>query len=96
MVRRLTSPRLEFEAAAIYEYPEHLRSFLNDLPTRPGVYLFHGESDTMPLYIGKSINIRSRVLSFTYPDEAAMLRQSRRISWICTAGEIGALLLKRD
>lgn len=61
MVRRLTSPRLEFEAAAIYEYPEHLRSFLNDLPTRPGVYLFHGESDTMPLYIGKSINIRSRV-----------------------------------
>ncbi|WP_240329774.1 hypothetical protein, partial [Klebsiella pneumoniae] len=26
MVRRLTSPRLEFEAAAIYEYPEHLRS----------------------------------------------------------------------
>ena len=63
MVRRLTSPRLEFEAAAIYEYPEHLRSFLNDLPTRPGVYLFHGESDTMPLYIGKSVNIRSRVLS---------------------------------
>lgn len=37
VVRRLTSPRLEFEAAAIYEYPEHLRSFLNDLPTRPGV-----------------------------------------------------------
>ncbi|EMV39824.1 excinuclease cho domain protein, partial [Escherichia coli P0304777.12] len=27
------------------------------------MYLFHGESDTMPLYIGKSINIRSRVLS---------------------------------
>ncbi len=62
MVRRLTSPRLEFEAAAIYEYPEHLRSFLNDLPP-DRVYLFHGESDTMPLYIGKSINIRSRVLS---------------------------------
>jgi excinuclease Cho len=80
VVRRLTSPRLEFEAAAIYEYPEHLRSFLNDLPTRPGVYLFHGESDTMPLYIGKSVNIRSRVLShLRTPDEAAMLRQSRRI-----------------
>ncbi|ELI0630266.1 nucleotide excision repair endonuclease [Escherichia coli] len=95
MVRRLTSPRLEFEAAAIYEYPEHLHSFLNDLPTRPGVYLFHGESDTMPLYIGKSVNIRSRVLShLRTPDEAAMLRQSRRISWICTAGEIGALLLE--
>ncbi len=59
------------------------------------MYLFHGESDTMPLYIGKSINIRSRVLShLRTPDEAAMLRQSRRISWICTAGEIGALLLE--
>lgn len=95
VVRRLTSSRLEFEAAAIYEYPEHLRSFLSELPTRPGVYLFHGESDTMPLYIGKSVNIRSRVLShLRTPDEAAMLRQSRRISWICTAGEIGALLLE--
>ena len=40
VVRRLTSPRLEFEAAAIYEYPEHLRSFLNDLPTRPGCICF--------------------------------------------------------
>lgn len=59
------------------------------------MYLFHGESDTMPLYIGKSVNIRSRVLShLRTPDEAAMLRQSRRISWICTAGEIGALLLE--
>ncbi|MCB5392478.1 hypothetical protein LIP47_17190, partial [Eggerthella lenta] len=49
----------------------------------------------MPLYIGKSINIRSRVLShLRTQDEAAMLRQSRRISWICTAGEIGALLLE--
>lgn len=27
-------------------------------------------------------------------NEAAMLRQAKRISWICTAGEIGALLLE--
>ncbi len=72
--------------------------YVHSLMTYPpdqGVYLFHGESDTMPLYIGKSVNIRSRVLShLRTPDEAAMLRQSRRISWICTAGEIGALLLE--
>ncbi len=71
--------------------------YVHSLMTYPPdrVYLFHGESDTMPLYIGKSINIRSRVLShLRTPDEAAMLRQSRRISWICTAGEIGALLLE--
>lgn len=95
MVRRQSVPRLEFEAAAIYEYPEHLRPFLESLPSVPGVYLFHSESEAMPLYIGKSVNLRSRVLShLRSPDEAAMLRQSRRISWICTAGEIGALLLE--
>lgn len=95
MVRRQSAPRLEFEAAAIYEYPEHLRPFLSEAPALPGVYIFHSESDTLPLYIGKSVNIRSRVLShLRTPDEAAMLRQARRISWICTAGEMGALLLE--
>ncbi|MGK9171769.1 excinuclease Cho [Yokenella regensburgei] len=95
MSRRQSAPRLEFEAAAIYEYPEHLRPWLEALPKQPGVYFFHGDSDAMPLYIGKSVNIRSRVLShLRTPDEAAMLRQSRRITWICTAGELGALLLE--
>ncbi|HIC2035129.1 excinuclease Cho [Enterobacter soli] len=95
MSRRQSAPRLEFEAAAIYEYPEHLRPWLEALPKQPGVYLFHGESDTLPLYIGKSVNIRSRVMShFRTPDEAAMLRQSRRITFIRTAGELGALLLE--
>ncbi len=95
MSRRQSAPRLEFEAAAIYEYPEHLRPWLEALPKLPGVYFFHGDSDAMPLYIGKSVNIRSRVLShLRTPDEAAMLRQSRRITWVCTAGELGALLLE--
>ncbi|WP_167519524.1 excinuclease Cho [Intestinirhabdus alba] len=94
MVRRLSAPRSEL-TAALYEYPEHLRPCLVGLPSAPGVYLFHGDSDTLPLYIGKSINIRSRVLSHLRTvDEAAMLRQARRITWICTAGEIGALLLE--
>lgn len=93
--RRQSAPRLEFEAAAIYEYPEHLRPWLEALPKQPGVYFFHGDSDTMPLYIGKSVNIRSRVMShLRTPDEASMLRQSRRITWIETAGELGALLLE--
>jgi len=95
VARRQSAPRLDFEAAAIYEYPEHLRPWLEALPKHPGVYFFHGESEAMPLYIGKSINIRSRVLShLRTADEAAMLRQSRRITWVRTAGEIGALLLE--
>ncbi|HNQ09206.1 MAG TPA: endonuclease, partial [Giesbergeria sp.] len=48
-----------------------------------------------PLYIGKSINLRNRLLAhLRTPDEARMLRQTRRISHIRTAGEIGALLLE--
>ncbi|MBP2171173.1 excinuclease Cho [Erwinia toletana] len=95
MVRRVVTHRLEFEPAAIYQYPEHLRAWLDELPNLPGVYLFHGESELMPLYIGKSINIRSRVMShFRNADAAKMLRQARRISWITTAGELGALLLE--
>ena len=87
--QKAISPRLEFEAAAIYEYPEHLRPWLEALPKLPGVYQFHGDSDTMPLYIGKSVNLRSRVLShLRTPEEAAMLRQSRRITAQRTAGEL--------
>ncbi|ADU68943.1 excinuclease Cho [Pantoea sp. At-9b] len=95
MVKRVTGYRLEFDAAAIYQYPEHLRQWLEGLPNQPGVYVFHGESDNLPLYIGKSVNLRSRVMShFRTPDEASMLRQARRISWIPTAGDLGAQLLE--
>ncbi|SFM94165.1 Excinuclease Cho [Izhakiella capsodis] len=95
MTRSFTANRSEYDKRAIYQYPEHLRPSLAALPTRPGVYTFHGESDSMPLYIGKSINIRHRVLShLRAPNEASMLRQARRISFITTAGELGALLLE--
>ena len=95
MVRRQSVSSRRVEATEIYAYPEHLRPSLEALPALPGVYTFHGDSDTLPLYIGKSVNLRSRVLAhLRTQDEAAMLRQSRRISWVRTAGEVGALLLE--
>ncbi len=67
---------------------------LNALPAGSGVYIFKGQG-TLPLYIGKSVNIRSRVLShLRTPDEAKMIAQTRRIDFIETAGELGALLLE--
>jgi excinuclease Cho len=87
--------RPDFDETRIFEYPQHLREAIEDLPAAPGVYIFHGEEGDLPLYIGKSVNIRSRVLShLRNPDESRMLRQTRRITHICTAGEIGALLLE--
>jgi excinuclease Cho len=74
---------------------EHLRESLEGMPSSPGVYVFHGRDGDLPLYIGKSVNLRSRVLShLRNPDESRMLRQATRISFIRTAGEIGALLLE--
>jgi DNA polymerase-3 subunit epsilon len=73
--------------------PPHLgREAIDELPQSPGVYLFFGES-SKPLYIGKSLNLRQRVLShFVDPKEWVM--QVRRIDARRTAGELGALLLE--
>jgi excinuclease Cho len=87
--------RPEFDEARIYEYPEHLKTSLGGMPSAPGVYIFYAQDERMPFYIGKSVNLRSRVLShLRNPDEARMLRQTVRIDHIRTAGEIGALLLE--
>lgn len=67
---------------------------LNALPRTSGVYIFKGEGK-LPLYIGKSVDIRARVMShLRAPDEANMISQTRRVDFIETAGEIGALLLE--
>ena len=64
------------------------------LPRSAGVYIFRGEG-TLPIYIGKSVDIRARVMShLRAPEEAEMIAQTRRIDFIGTAGEIGALLLE--
>jgi excinuclease Cho len=69
-------------------------SSLAALPRTSGVYIFKGEG-TLPLYIGKSVDIRSRVMShLRASDEASMIAQTRRIDFVETAGEIGALLLE--
>lgn len=80
------------ESAALQHQidPESLAA----LPRTSGVYIFKGEG-TLPIYIGKSVDIRSRVLAhLRAQDEAEMIAQSRRIEFIETAGEIGALLLE--
>ena len=80
---------------ALYQYPSSLREQVSGAPQVPGVYTFHGENNNHPLYIGKSINIRSRLLShLRTPKEVRLLKQTSRISYIPTAGEISALLLE--
>lgn len=85
--------------AGLSSLPSHIdRNLVDDLPDAAGVYLFYGEND-LPLYIGKSVNIRQRVLSHFSADhshgkEMSLSQQLRRIDWIATAGELGALLIE--
>jgi excinuclease Cho len=81
--------------AASFTYPDHIdRASIDALPSKPGIYIFRDGQDR-PLYIGKSVNIRSRVLShLRTPEEARMLQQSRYVEFRRTAGDIGALLLE--
>ena len=77
--------------------PAHIdRAMVDAIPDAPGVYLFYGESDA-PLYVGKSIAMRTRVLSHFADDvrsakEMQLAREVRRIDWQRTVGELGALL----
>jgi len=69
---------------------------LKDIPKGPGVYIFYGQ-DNMPLYIGKSIKLKERVISHflgnhSVPLEVKISAQIKRISTIQTNGELGALL----
>jgi len=68
------------------------------IPEAPGVYIFHGDNDVV-LYVGKSINMRSRVMAHFSGDhrvnkDMQIAREIKRIDWKQTAGELGALLME--
>jgi len=79
--------------------PPHLDpGMIQAIPGTPGVYLMHGEND-LPLYIGKSVNLRARVMSHFQADhredrEMRLAQQVRRVDWRETAGDLGAQLLE--
>ncbi len=69
---------------------------LDVLPEGPGIYLFYGENP-LPLYIGKSVNLRERVGAHFTSDwrqesDLRLSQEIRRIEFEPTAGELGALM----
>lgn len=76
--------------------PQLAPDALETLPEGPGVYRFYGVND-LPIYIGKSINLRDRVRSHFSSDyrsanDVRISGEIRRIEVEETAGELGALL----
>ena len=71
---------------------------IDELPNAPGVYYFWGDNKEL-LYVGKSINIRKRVLSHFTADhkssrEMKICQQTRNITFDQTSGELSALILE--
>jgi DNA polymerase-3 subunit epsilon len=71
---------------------------IKDLPAAPGVYIFEDDNGK-PLYIGKSINIKKRVLQHFGNDhddskEFKLSQSVKHISTLQTGGELEALLLE--
>ena len=71
---------------------------LDNLPESSGVYVFYGSGDSI-LYIGKSVNIRDRVLSHFSNDyisstDMKISKEITHIETFITSGELGALLLE--
>ena len=69
---------------------------LESLPDGPGVYRFYGVNE-IPLYIGKSVNLRDRVRShfsgdYRSANDHRISGEIQRIEVDETAGELGALL----
>ncbi len=79
--------------------PPHINQDLVDaIPDTTGCYIFYGENKA-PLYIGKSISMRTRVMShfnsaLTVQKEMKLSQQVHDIEWIETGGELAALILE--
>lgn len=81
-----------------FKTPERVQEILDNLPAKPGVYL-HKDKDGRIIYVGKAVNLRSRVRSYFLKnvDSIKTLQLRRHIAdveVITTDSELEALLLE--
>lgn len=81
-----------------YTPPENIQELLKNLPAKPGVYLHKDKHGTI-LYVGKAINLRSRVRSYFHNNVDSVKTQRLRreiadVETISTDSELEALLLE--
>jgi DNA polymerase-3 subunit epsilon len=86
--RRPARPRVP----AVARRPREDRPDLSRLPKDPGVYVFR-DADGHPLYVGKSVCLRTRARShFTTP--GAWTGEAEHVDYEATNSELGALVLE--
>src|SRR5262245_55408870 len=76
-----------------------IEQILKNLPTKPGVYL-HKNAQSKVIYVGKAVNLRSRVRSYfnstaqQNPKTRRLVEEIVDIEFIVAASELEALLLE--
>ncbi|MFQ6100120.1 MAG: excinuclease ABC subunit UvrC [Anaerolineae bacterium] len=83
------------------EVSDHIRSQVEALPRKPGVYLMRDASDTV-IYVGKAVDLRSRVRSYFQPSAwendkvRAIVSEVAELEFIVTDSELEALILEAN
>ncbi|MEO8085106.1 MAG: excinuclease ABC subunit UvrC [Ardenticatenales bacterium] len=78
-----------------------LKHLLDTLPTKPGVYRYYDAEGGL-LYVGKAVNLRSRVRSYFQKSAAhsgktlRLVSKIANIEWTITASDLEALLLEMN
>src|SRR4051812_33812682 len=88
---RRGGPRRPRAGAARRRDPDR-RPDLSALPRDPGVYVFR-DADGRPLYVGKSVCLRTRARAH-FATPAAWTGQAEHVDYQATESELGALLLE--
>lgn len=83
------------------EISEHLQGILDTLPQKPGCYIMSNLAGEV-IYVGKAINLRSRVRSY-FQERSDQDRKTRKLvsqiqhlEWIVVGSELEALILEMN
>jgi excinuclease ABC subunit C len=83
------------------EISDHIRSQVETMPRKPGVYLMH-DADDKVIYVGKAIDLRSRVRSYFQPSSwenekvRSIASETAELEFIVTDSELEALILEAN
>jgi len=81
--------------------PDHVRTQIETIPRRPGVYLMRDVSNTV-IYVGKAVDLHSRVRSYFQPSAwdipkvRAIVSEVADVDFLVTDSELQALILEAN
>ena len=83
------------------EVNDNIQALLDSLPNKPGCYLMKNK-DGKVIYVGKAINLRSRVRSYfhssaqQFTKTKELVRRIEDLEWIVVGSELEALILEMN